>query len=71
MQHARNTMFDRCSVARQAACCRATPSATAGSGVRPPTINGTATALRFFLSVTVDRVGTSSTLCTAWLSWAR
>ena len=27
------------------------------TGVRPPTINGTVTALRFFFSVTVDRVG--------------
>jgi len=27
------------------------------TGIRPPTINGTVTALRFFFSVTVDRVG--------------
>ena len=29
-----------------------------GTGVRPPTINGTVTALRFFFTVTLDRADT-------------
>jgi len=33
-----------------------------GTGVRPPTINGTVTALRFFFSVTVDRVAVTKPL---------
>jgi len=32
------------------------------TGVRPPTINGTVTALRFFFSVTVDQVGVTKPL---------
>src|ERR1700688_4443882 len=32
------------------------------TGVRPPTINTTVTALRFFFSVTVDRVGVTKPL---------
>jgi integrase/recombinase XerD len=32
------------------------------TGVRPPTINSTVTALRFFFSVTVDRVGVTKPL---------
>jgi integrase/recombinase XerD len=32
------------------------------TGVRPPTINGTVAALRFFFSVTVDRVGITKPL---------
>src|SRR5882762_8961194 len=32
------------------------------TGVRPPTINGTVTALRFFFSVTVDRVAVTKPL---------
>jgi site-specific recombinase XerD len=33
-----------------------------GTGVRPPTINGTVTALRFFFGVTVDRVAVTKPL---------